>query len=482
MNYQEEYYKYKKMYLNLKNLQKIKQTGGMFKIEKPTPESISDFVVESVLNGGIPRDGEPLSSQCMFISISDFFKKRGQRVTVADLRLVGGIGPRSTHDEFDEIWPHSVRALYNISKYYGIRISIYASLNGEQINPLMPNLTRTHIIPNTTYAAGLLIPGSEHMEAVEAEIALAHGPNAVHIIHKPGHFQLITKVTNDGKVVYDLDTILAPVLQTEAKFGAPPVAKSAAVLNAERSDPSYLNDYSPPPRASVGQDLQRSMIWKDIKLGSTVTGIPSAGTLQGQTTPTSSVQGPVLGQGSGQGSGSVVVSQVSIDSIKSDLKRQIEELESALRATLSSKEQDITSSIGIHISLIDAIKNNINTYIGKIPQDTKQTEIILLNGLFANFDELSKSSKKINEFFEQFKILIQNAKTQGKSLSEESISQAKIQFSIKYRAFIKDKCLKIIELPSSTTTSVSVSASATVQVPPPNVSTEMTFVQQLRTI
>jgi hypothetical protein len=279
MNFQEEYYKYKKMYLYLK---KISQSGGMFLIK----DFAKDFVVSSVPNSGIPKHGESMSNQCMFISISDFFTARGQRVTVSDLRLVGGIvdaitveggGIVPTTDlEFDDAWAHGVRALQNIARYYGVRISVYSSDDGVNINPKIKNANNTHIVPNTTYTADAVI--STHLHT-DADIVAAQHENTIHIIHRPGHFQLITKVTNNGQEVYNLSNILQPRLASGG-FGLPPAAQAVSVL--ADTNPAYKNPPSNYPIAAVGDDFQKKQL-KEIalvvpssgKVVSVIPGVPS---------------------------------------------------------------------------------------------------------------------------------------------------------------------------------------------------------------
>ena len=246
MNSLEEYRKYKKMYINFK---KMNQTGGAFFVANQiTPSTV--FNVESKKNSGQPRedDSKHMSNQCMFISISDFLKARGQDVTVRELRIVGGLDARSERVEFDEGWLHSTTALENIAKHYNIRISVYTSLSSDitKLEAYTGNLENS-LCPKITYTKDGQVSGFDD------ELLNEHtAQHTVHIVHRPGHYELITKITStDGEEIYDLKKTL-----DGKKFGTPPGAKA----------PSDSNEYTPPLAPVVHSILNlRSSINKNLE-------------------------------------------------------------------------------------------------------------------------------------------------------------------------------------------------------------------------
>ena len=353
MNYQKEYHKYKKMYLNLK---KINQSAGKFLVGAKGTDA-RNLTAETEHNGGVPRDGEPMENQCMLISISDFLKIRGQNVTVRELRIVGGLDARSERVEFDEGWIHSVTALENIAKHYNIRISVYESIPGfiydrKIILPIYDpsDTTQTYILPTNTYTSTGIISTIQHTSINMEDPIIAS--NTVHVLHSPSHFELIKKVFNNITLIYDLQAIITTVSALEV-----PIRFIAAVASA----PSEPNPYTIPPVGIAGADVQ-------------------IGKITTQTTASKSASVPVSKPGSGSVSG-----PASGPASGSASKL---ELSPVTRSCLS---------IALSVSPKDNTILNPNQYLNEISRDL--TALILTNSEVSNvnLNDISSKIKNLDE-------------------------------------------------------------------------------------
>jgi hypothetical protein len=221
VNYKLDYLKYKQLYLELKQKQYANhsddsnhsnhhnnftqyQTGGKY----PVRDRNKPFIVATLGNSGIPRDGEKgLGNQCMFISISDFLKRRGYiDATVPRLRMIGELNDETNTIEFDDgpnIHRNAfVRAITNIARHYNVRISIFNSdprnrtyIDSSLVNNAVGGVY--NLFPVTTYTGN-------GVEAEDINITPAILANTINILHTPGHFALITKITNDGFDIYNI--------------------------------------------------------------------------------------------------------------------------------------------------------------------------------------------------------------------------------------------------------------------------------------
>jgi len=340
MNYQKEYYKYKKMYLNLK---KINQSAGKFLVgpKDQNGQNTRVFTAETEHNHGVPRDGEQMQNQCMLISISDFLKTRGQNVTVRELRIVGGLDSRSEYVEFDEGWLHSVTALENIAKHYNIRISVYESIPGlinerKIILPLYDpsDPTQTYILPTNTYTSTGIIPTIQHssINMVNPNIA----SNTVHILHSPGHFELIKKVFNNNTtLIYDLESVIASV----SKLTIP-----IRFITMPATAPTEPNPYTTPPVEIEGVDIQISKQIKQTSSSGSAS-VPVPGSASVTVPGSASASTAVPGSESVKVSASVTVpgSLTEPDSVDKLLDSNLNEISRDLTALISVTNTDISN-------------------------------------------------------------------------------------------------------------------------------------------
>ena len=489
MNYQEEYYRYKKMYQNLK---KMNQMGGRFLLPSYSKGDGRKVTVDTIPNGGSPHDGEVgYSNQCMLISISDFLKRRGQNVTVANLRSIGGLDDTTSTVEFNDTIPEYREAIIKIARHFGIRISIYnidTSSSGTKSidqSSVTNNVNKIigsnyYLFPITTYT-GTGAEGSDINYTPEVQA------NTAHIFHDPtgiGHFELIRSAAYGETEVYNLDksligfvpvvpppvvsppvdsspgvkpdasstgvkpdaspTIVAPPVDSSpgVKPGASPTIVAPPVVSPSGAKPDASSTGVKPGASptivapsvvspsGVKPDASPSVIIPSVPTVNSVTS--GVGTNNNTTTTVSAQVVPAQVVPAQVVPAQVVPAKVNtIEEIKAELTKRIKIIRDALTSSDSKEHSILDASINTEhiLNICTYIKEQLNM----MPSDTRS--YVLLNGFQTEFTELYKKSLGLD------KLLKKGEELKKTSTDPSQYQNFLTQLSKIYKDFINRQCM-----------------------------------------
>ena len=217
-NYQNKYLKYKQKYFNLKNTIQI---GGKIKLLN----SSNPIIIKSMFNNGVPRNDEKMINQCMFISISDFLKIKNKNVSVAELRVIAGLDSTTEQKDIDLGNSMDVEAIRKITEHFDIRLSIIMKdkkgpeNHDDPIRTSYAEKSQVGMFNNDKYLAAsvtitpttIILYRSDNLDVNFTSEILN---KTVFIVARAGHFELITKITNNisanneisnvNNVIYDI--------------------------------------------------------------------------------------------------------------------------------------------------------------------------------------------------------------------------------------------------------------------------------------
>ncbi len=126
------------------NIKKRKSTVGLKHIRKTKTRKQhggnDNPIIYTIPNSGIPKDGEKgMSNQCLWISISDYFKyhKNDNTKTVKELKRLGGIplnNIRYNNNEYDDTIPKLKNNIINICNTLKLSLHFIYIYNGQIAN------------------------------------------------------------------------------------------------------------------------------------------------------------------------------------------------------------------------------------------------------------------------------------------------------------------------------------------------------------
>ena len=176
MDYYSKYLKYKKKYIDLKNI--YGGAGGTgSRLPSATIVTSDEFFnsegyegeIQTIFNNGM---NSGLSQQCMYISILDYLRRTiNYQGTLRELRDIAGVTGFDENNEWDEINPRHVESLKILAKRFDLDIRIWQS---SIVEPVLDThfITPLGFSPRARYGNG--------------------NPNVVNILAGDRHFQLIT--------------------------------------------------------------------------------------------------------------------------------------------------------------------------------------------------------------------------------------------------------------------------------------------------
>ena len=199
MDFKSEYLKYKKLYLDLK---KRSQSGGYIGLVDFIHNLYDVFIPTTIPNNGKPHDGEVMTNQCMFISISDYLKLRkikidGEEPTVARIRAVAGLDHSTNNPEFDDKDVKFQGAIRTLAQKLDLQFAIYNI--DSTTGGIDPTLVSKHkdgkfyLHPIQLYTKDDIDNQSEIIDVGKT----------IHILYTPGHFSLITRIRHTN--IHNLD-------------------------------------------------------------------------------------------------------------------------------------------------------------------------------------------------------------------------------------------------------------------------------------
>jgi hypothetical protein len=149
--------------------------------------------ITTISNSGRPRDTQSsgMGSQCMWVSISDYFKYAlNQDISVMDLKIQSGLKDQHISPycgiEFDQNTPELNESMDKLCIKNDINLNIFLNYNHStnfKINYIDDNGNKS-LIPSVKYNIT--------------------GRNTINILNTPGHFELITKILINKDSIYEL--------------------------------------------------------------------------------------------------------------------------------------------------------------------------------------------------------------------------------------------------------------------------------------
>jgi len=189
-----QYYQYKKLYSNIIN--------NDHNINLEEQYQHNDFNVKTINNNGTYINEPNFSNQCLFISIIDFLAITGigndvdTKLTIENLRNLGGLSDDTSHNISDLSNPNIYTALQNISTIFNIRFIFYHIKNKK--------------IKYIDWETGLPTPSdiiNQNQANPNIDPSFELEQRSIFIANFSNHFELISKIYNNDVVIYNLDEI-----------------------------------------------------------------------------------------------------------------------------------------------------------------------------------------------------------------------------------------------------------------------------------
>lgn len=138
--------------------------------------------IKTIQNSGQPREiGSRMSNQCMWVSISDYFKYADNEIkTVLDIKKTSGLTgdhiSDTCHIQFDQSNAQLNQSMLKLCTKYNINLNIFIRFNYSSTYKI------TYVEDN---GVKKLIPDFSYNSS---------SPKKINILNTPGHFELITEI------------------------------------------------------------------------------------------------------------------------------------------------------------------------------------------------------------------------------------------------------------------------------------------------